>query len=79
MAKGLFAYTPINRVPKNALIIVATIDGPKGLPATSSIFGLTTIIYDIVTRVVMPAITSCLILVASSSRLKKVQPLLNLL
>jgi hypothetical protein len=30
---GFFAYTPMRRVPKTADNIVATIDGPKGIPA----------------------------------------------
>jgi len=33
---------PITRVPKAAEMMVATIDGPNGMPAASRIAGLTT-------------------------------------
>jgi hypothetical protein len=56
--------------PKNALRIVAIIEGPKGIPADSRILGFTTIIYDIVKKVVAPAIISCFTLVPSLLSLK---------
>jgi hypothetical protein len=70
IAKGRFAYNPIRRVPNDALTIVATIDAPKGIPAASSIFGLTMMIYAIVTNVVRPARISCLMVEPSCLSLK---------
>ena len=51
-------------------MIVATIDGPNGIPAASRIFGLTMMMYAIVTNVVNPAVTSCFRLEPRSSRWK---------
>jgi hypothetical protein len=52
-------------------MIVATIDAPKGIPAASRIFGLTMMMYAIVTNVVSPARISCLMVEPSWSSLKK--------
>ncbi len=41
IAKGRLAYTPMTSVPIKALRIVATIEGPNGMPAASRIFGFT--------------------------------------
>ena len=38
--------------------MVATIDGPHGMPAASRIVGLTMMMYAIVTKVVTPASVS---------------------
>ena len=38
--------------------MVAIIEGPAGIPAAFKIAGFTTMMYDIVTNVVMPATTS---------------------
>ena len=73
IAKGRLAYNPIRKVPKDALTIVATIDAPKGIPAASRIFGLTTMMYAIVTNVVKPARISCLIVEPSCSSLKNAE------
>jgi hypothetical protein len=45
-------------VPSIAVITVATIEGPSGMPAVFRMAGLIAMMYDIVTKVVMPASTS---------------------
>ncbi len=58
IANGRLAYRPITSVPTIAVMMVATIEGPSGMPAAFRIAGLTAIMYDIVTNVVTPASTS---------------------
>ena len=41
MAKGRFAYTPMMTVPKAAAMMVAVVEGPRGMPAASRMAGLT--------------------------------------
>ena len=55
MAKGRRAYRPITTVPNAAERIVATMEGPFGIPAASRIAGLTMMMYAIVRKVVIPA------------------------
>ena len=55
IANGRLAYRPITSVPTTAVITVATIEGPSGMPAAFRMAGLTAIMYDIVTNVVTPA------------------------
>ena len=45
-------------VPKIAVTIVATIEGSAGIPAALRMAGFTTMMYDIVTNVVIPAMIS---------------------
>src|SRR5215469_15815114 len=71
MANGRFAYSPMNSVPKIAVTMVAIIDGPAGIPAALRIAGFTTMMYDIVTKVVTPATTSRPSVVPEDSREKK--------
>ena len=58
MAKGRLAYNPMISVPKMAVTIVATIEGSAGIPAALRMAGFTTMMYDIVTKVVIPPMTS---------------------
>src|SRR5215467_12665411 len=58
MANGRFAYNPMNSVPKIAVTMVAIIEGRAGIPAAFRIAGFTTMMYDIVTKVVRPATAS---------------------
>jgi hypothetical protein len=71
IANGLFAYIPTAIVPKKAARIVAAIDASKGIPAAISIAGLTITMYAIVTKVVVPARISVLIVDLFSLILKK--------
>src|SRR6266481_7345335 len=71
MAKGRFAYSPIRSVPKIAVTMVAIMDGPAGIPAAFRIAGFTTMMYDIVTNVVIPATTSRLKVVPAGAREKR--------
>src|SRR5271167_1084738 len=54
IANGRLAYRPITSVPTTAVITVATIEGPSGIPAAFKMAGLTAIMYDIVTNVRAP-------------------------
>jgi len=49
----------MNAVPNAADRIVATIDGPRGMPAAERIAGFTMMMYAIVRNVVIPATVSC--------------------
>jgi len=71
IAKGRFAYRPMINVPIIAVITVATIEGPSGMPAVFRIAGLIAMMYDIVTNVVTPASTSRLTVVPACSSAKK--------
>jgi hypothetical protein len=57
-------------VPNIAVITVATIDGPSGMPAALRIAGLTATMYAIVTKVVTPASTSRRRLVPAAAKPK---------
>ena len=69
MAKGTLAQTPNNKVPKMALKAVTVIRASFGIPASARILGWTAMIYDIVKKVVIPAIISRLMVVPCWLRL----------
>src|SRR5205085_5288431 len=57
-AIGRFAKTPMRNVPNAAVRIMATVEGPIGIPAAARMAGLTTMMYAMETNVVMPPTTS---------------------
>jgi hypothetical protein len=65
-------------VPNIAVITVATIDGPSGMPAAFRIAGLTATMYAIVTKVVTPASTSRRRLVPAFSKPKNAASLCSI-
>src|SRR5262249_12000102 len=70
-AIGRLAYSPISSEPNTAASTVATVLGPRGMPANSRIAGLTTMMYAIVRKVVAPPSSSVRTVVPCSDRPKK--------
>src|SRR5205823_9165367 len=61
---------PISRVPTMAVTMVAIMEASTGIFAVLRIAGFTTMMYDMVTKVVMPATISRVKLVPARANLK---------